>query len=120
MPKEKTSSSAPSAARCYATGVLREFGNMLDDNDPDFELTYMGSGYQLDVFRVYRRGSDVEVGSLRCGRQWHIVRFDLPEDTVSPSPLVVDEDEDGESWSAPGWDTRQGFVDSLRLHPVVA
>lgn len=96
-----------------------EFSELLGGTDPDFELCYVGSGLRLDVFRVYRRGSDVEVGSLRCGlSRSHIVRFDLPEDTDSPSPLVVEEDEDGESWSAPGWDTRQGFVDSLRLHPV--
>lgn len=97
-------------------GVLSEFRGMLDGTDPDFEVDYLGSGFKLDVFRVYRRGSDVEIGSLRCGEvRWHIVRFDLPETTESPSPLVVDGDEDGESWSAPGWDTRQGFVDSLQL-----
>ncbi|QDV69894.1 hypothetical protein Poly24_36120 [Rosistilla carotiformis] len=101
--------------------VLSAFGAMLDRTDPDFEVEYLGSGFKLDVFRVYRRGSDVETGSLRCGEvRWHIVRFDLPEAMESPSPLVVSEDEDGESCSAPGWDTRQGFVDSLQLVPRVA
>lgn len=109
------------ASDCSEIRPLEEFEAMLMDTDPDFELSYLGGGYQLEVFRVHPRVNDTVLGYLRCGKsRWHIVRFGLPEDTVSPCPLVVEEDDDGDSWSAPGWNTRQGFVDSLRLYPVDA
>lgn len=94
-----------------------ELDQLLNDSHPELELTYMGSGYNLDVFRVYYRGSSKEIGQLRVRDNWHLLRFDLPETIPSSCPLVVKEDEDGNSWAVPGWNTIQGFLDSFQEYP---
>jgi len=92
-----------------------EIYQLLDDKHPALEIDYLGGGRNLDVFRVYRRGTSEEIGQLRMTRNCEqLLRFDLPDETPSPAPLTVEEDEDGDSWSAPGWDTVQGFLDSFQ------
>lgn len=96
-----------------------ELSDLLGDTHAVFELTYLGSGFHLEVFRVYRRGESHECGQLRVySDRWHLLRFDLPEHTDSPSPLTVEEDEDGESWSVPGWDSVGGFLSSFEMSVV--
>ncbi len=97
-----------------------DLDRLLMDQDDQLEIGYLGSGFKLDVFRVYKRETDLEIGQLRCygSGKWHLLRFDLPETVESPSPLRVPEDEDGDSWSVPGWDSINGFLDSFERYPA--
>lgn len=101
---------------CNYRDVLtyKTFLPLLEGTDPDLDITYVGSGYKLDVFWVYFKGQDQVIGQLRCGEaKWRLVRFDLPESTPSPCPLTLYDEDDEVSGSAPGWDSKQGFLDSF-------
>ena len=99
--------------------INKEFERLLEGNDENFEITYLGSGYKLDVFQLYPKGENKSIAQIRFSEsKVHIVRFDLPESTISPCPLIAVCDDDGDSWSAPGWDTMQGFMDSLEKYPL--
>ena len=92
---------------------------LLGNKHPDFELTYLGSGYSMDAFHIYRRADGVMVGQVRFyHRRTKFIRFDLPHTVSSPCPFWGGaENDDDERGYVPAWDTLAGFVESLEKYP---
>jgi len=99
--------------------INQDILDLLDETHPKYEITYLGSSIGLDVFKIYLKGKKKELGQLRIynsdkrGYESHFVRFDVEMD--SPNPLMVEDDEDGNSWTAPGWETLKDFEKSFEL-----
>lgn len=95
-------------------------GALLGGGHPDFRLEPLGSGYTFDAFTMIRRSDGEKVGQVRYfDRRALVIRYDNDSNNEieSPHPFFCGDDEHGNEFYAPAWETLADFVASLEKHP---
>jgi hypothetical protein len=91
---------------------------LLSDSIQDVRLEYLGGSITTDVFRLFFRGIEVGQARFYSSRMTLLIRFDLPEDfTDCPDFFRGEDEETGEPFRCPAWNTWDEFSKALTAHP---
>lgn len=93
--------------------------DLLSGRVPGVSMEYIGGSNGMDAFRVLIGGK--EVGQARFfggNRKTLLIRFDLPENFADcPDFLRGENEETGETWTAPAWNLWADFLESFKTNP---